>query len=170
MLLDAVTSLIKNYDLSGLYFDRQALDSIKSYYQSGTARIQIANIINANSADLVKNASQQLFEEVPELIRAGGNAYTTRRYSACLRDMDYYLRYASYALIAGNNTVLDERVLQGLRETYNSLGVPIGPTVRGIQIMKEMIKEMTADAGLDDANIVDSPFDHLSRDFSEVSI
>ena len=170
MLLDAVTSLIKNYDLSGLYFDRQALDSIKSYYQSGTARIQIANIINANSADLVKNASQQLFEEVPELIRAGGNAYTTRRYSACLRDMDYYLRYASYALIAGNNTVLDERVLQGLRETYNSLGVPIGPTVRGIQIMKEMIKEMAVEAGMLDTSMVDSPFDHLAREFGDISI
>ena len=74
MLLDAVTSLIKNYDLSGLYLDRQALDSIKSYYQSGTTRIKVATIINANSADLVKKASQQLFEEVPELIRAGGNA------------------------------------------------------------------------------------------------
>ena len=169
MLLDAVTSLIKNYDLSGLYLDRQALDSIKSYYQSGTARIKIATMINANSAVLVKKASQQLFEEVPELIRAGGNAYTTRRYSACLRDMDYYLRYATYALVAGNNTVLDERVLQGLRETYNSLGVPIGPTVRGIQIMKEMIKNMAADAGID-GSAVDSPFDHLSRDFSDVSV
>ncbi len=169
MLLDAVTSLIKNYDLSGLYLDRDALDSIKSYYQSGSTRIQIATMINGSSADIVKAASQQLFEEVPELIRAGGNAYTTRRYSACLRDMDYYLRYATYALVAGNNTVLDERVLQGLRETYNSLGVPIGPTVRGIQIMKEMIKNMAADAGID-GSAVDSPFDHLSRDFSDVSV
>jgi phycobilisome core component len=133
-------------------------------------RLKIATMINANSADLVKQASQQLFEEVPELIRAGGNAYTTRRYSACLRDMDYYLRYASYALVAGNNTVLDERVLQGLKETYNSLGVPIGPTVRGIQIMKEMIKEMALEAGVDDTSCIDSPFDHLSREFSDVSV
>jgi len=55
--------------------------------------------------------------------------------------MDYYLRYATYALVAGSMDVLDERVLQGLRETYNSLGVPIGPTVQGIQIMKEIVKE-----------------------------
>lgn len=170
MLLDAVTNLIKNYDLSGLYLDRQALDSIKSYYQSGTTRIKVATMINANSADIVKKASQQLFEEVPELIRAGGNAYTTRRYSACLRDMDYYLRYASYALVAGDNTVLDERVLQGLRETYNSLGVPIGPTVRGIQIMKEMIQDMALEAGVDDTSCIDSPFDHLAREFSDVSV
>lgn len=170
MLLDAVTNLIKNYDVSGRYLDRDAMDSLKSYYQSGTTRLQVATIINANSPELVKNAGRQLFEEVPELIRAGGNAYTTRRYSACLRDMDYYLRYASYALVAGNNTVLDERVLQGLRETYNSLCVPISPTVRGIQIMKEMIKEMALDAGIDNVDFVDAPFDHLTRELSEVSI
>ena len=112
----------------------------------------------------------QLFEEQPELIRPGGNAYTTRRYSACLRDMDYYLRYASYALIAGDTNVLDERVLQGLRETYNSLGVPIGPTVYGIQIIKTMVKKMVAEAGVEDTSFIDEPFEHLTRDFGEKDI
>lgn len=170
MLLDAVTSLIRNYDVSGRYLDRDAIDSLKSYFQSGTERIKLANLINANSPELVKNAGRQLFEEVPELIRAGGNAYTTRRYSACLRDMDYYLRYASYALIAGDTSVLDERVLQGLRETYNSLCVPIAPTMRGVQIMKEMIKDMAFNAGIEDTSFVDQPFDHITRELSEVSI
>ncbi|MGI0483125.1 allophycocyanin subunit beta [Geminocystis sp. CENA526] len=170
MLLDAVTNVIKNYDVSGRYLDRNALDSLKSYYKSGTTRLQVASMINANSPELVKNAGRQLFEEVPELIRAGGNAYTTRRYSACLRDMDYYLRYASYALVAGDNTVLDERVLQGLKETYNSLGVPVAPTVRGIQIMKEMIKEMALQAGMENPDFVDAPFDHLTRELSDISV
>ena len=58
------------------------------------------------------------------------------------------MRYASYALVAGDIDLLDERVLQGLRETYNSLGVPIGPTVVGIQLMKDMVKEMVIEAGL----------------------
>ncbi len=170
MLVDAVTSLIKNYDVTGRYLDRDALDTLKEYFKSGTARVKVAAMINGNSADIVKSASRRLFEEIPELIRAGGNAYTTRRYSACLRDMDYYLRYATYALVAGNNSVLDERVLQGLRETYNSLGVPIGPTVRGIQIMKEIVKEMAMQEGIEDTSFIDSPFDHLTRELSDVSV
>ncbi|MFM7383571.1 MAG: allophycocyanin subunit beta [Microcystaceae cyanobacterium] len=167
---DAVTTLIRTYDVTGRYLDRNAIDQLKAYFESGSARIAAANLINSNSATIVKQAAAQLFEEVPELIRAGGNAYTTRRFSACLRDMDYYLRYASYALIAGDNDVLDERVLQGLRETYNSLGVPIGPTVRGIQIMKEMVREMAINAGLSNTAFIDSPFDHMTREFSEVSL
>ena len=167
---DAVTSLIRNYDVTGRYFDRSAIDQLTSYFASGTDRIKAAGIINANSATIVKQAGSKLFEEIPELIRPGGNAYTTRRYSACLRDMDYYLRYATYALIAGDMDVLDERVLQGLRETYNSLGVPIGPTVRGIQIMKEMIKTMVEEGGVEDTSFIDQPFDHMTRELSEISV
>lgn len=167
---DAVTKLIRNYDLTGRYLDRDAIDSLKSYFDSGTARIAAATAVNANAAAIVRKAGTTLFERVPELIRPGGYAYTTRRYSACLRDMDYYLRYASYALIAGDNNVLDERVLQGLRETYNSLGVPIGPTVMGIQIMKEMVKEMASEAGVSDTSFIDQPFDHLTRELSEISV
>jgi len=167
---DAVTNLIRNYDVTGRYLDRNGFDQLKSFFESGTARIQAAAVINANSANIVKQAGAKLFEEIPELIRPGGNAYTTRRFSACLRDMDYYLRYASYALVAADTNVLDERVLQGLRETYNSLGVPIAPTVRGIQIMKEMVKEMAAAAGIEDTSFIDQPFDHMTREFSEVSV
>lgn len=167
---DAVTNLIRNYDGTGRYFDRNALDTLKSYFATGTARLQAATIINANAADIVKQAGAQLFEELPELIRPGGNAYTTRRFAACLRDMDYYLRYASYALVAADTHVLDERVLQGLRETYNSLNVPIGPTVRGIAIMKDIVKEQAAAAGIADTSWIDQPFDHLIRDLAEKDV
>lgn len=167
---DAVTSLIKNYDSTGRYLDRDALDTLKSYYASGTSRVQAAAIINANAASIVKQAGAKLFEDIPELIRPGGNAYTTRRYAACLRDMDYYLRYATYALVAGSMDVLDERVLQGLRETYNSLGVPIGPTVIGIQIMKDIVKEQVAAAGVSDPAIADQPFDYMTRELAEQDV
>lgn len=84
--------------------------------------------------------------------------------------MDYYLRYASYALVAGDTNVLDERVLQGLRETYNSLGVPIAPTVRGIEIMKGIVKDMVAEVGVLNTAFIDQPFDHMNRELSEQDI
>lgn len=166
---DAVTTLIRTYDNTGRYLDQSALDSIKSYFDSGLDRIQAAAMISANAAAIVKEAGSKLFEQVPELIRPGGNAYTTRRYAACLRDMDYYLRYSSYALVAGNSDVLDERVLTGLRETYNSLGVPIAPTVAGVQLMKDIVKAKAQDAGID-PTVVEAPFDYITRELSEVSV
>jgi phycobilisome core component len=167
---DAVTNLIRNYDIAGRYLDRNAMDSLKDFFASGNSRVAVATMVSGNAATIVKDAGLKLFEEVPELISPGGNAYTTRRYSACLRDMDYYLRYASYALVAGSMDVLDERVLQGLRETYNSLGVPIGPTVVGIQIMKDMLKEMAASQGVENTSFIDEPFEYMTRELSELSI
>lgn len=167
---DAVTAVIGNYDIKGRYLDRDAIDTLKDYFSSGMARVKAAAVINGNAAQIVKTAGSRLFDEQPELIRPGGNAYTTRRYAACLRDMDYYLRYTSYALVAGDMDVLNERVLEGLRETYNSLGVPIGPTVRGVQIMKAVVQEQVAAAGIDAADIVAQPFDYLCRQFSETNI
>jgi phycobilisome core component len=167
---DTVTSLISTYDNTGRYLDRDALDSLKAYFTSGMDRVKVAAWISSNAAGIVKEAGATLFEQVPELIRPGGNAYTTRRYAACLRDMDYYLRYSSYALVAGDCDVLTERVLNGLRETYNSLEVPIAPTVRGIQIMKDVVKAQVAAQGVADTAFIDAPFDYLTRELSEVSV
>lgn len=167
---DAVTSLIGTYDVAGRYFDQNAIDKMKSYFETGTARVAAAATINTDAAEIVKRSGRRLFDELPELIRPGGNAYTTRRYAACLRDMDYYLRYATYAMVAGSMDVLDERVLQGLRETYNSLGVPIGPTIQGIQIMKGIVKEQVAATGIANTNFVDEPFDYMTRELSEEDI
>ena len=83
-----------------------------------------------------------------DITAPGGNMYTCRRYAACIRDLDYFLRYATYAMLAGDPSILDERILNGLRETYNSLGVPIGGTIRALQAMKEVCADLIgADAG-----------------------
>ena len=85
---DTISSLINAYDATGKYFDRDALDTLKTYFATGSARLAASSAITANAASIVRKAGSQLFEEVPDLIRPGGNAYTTRRFAACLRDMD----------------------------------------------------------------------------------
>ena len=85
---------------------------------------QAVELINREAAEIVREASQRLFRDEPELLLPGGNAYTTRRLAACLRDMDYFLRYASYALVAADSTILNERVLNGLDDTTRVLVFP----------------------------------------------
>jgi phycobilisome core component len=167
---DAITTLIKNYDVTGRYLDRNAIDRLKSYFETGTARVKAAAVVNANAAAIVKQAGSQLFSDLPELIRPGGAGYTTRRYATCLRDMDYFLRYATYAWVAADTDVLDERVLQGLRETYNSLTVPVGPVVIGIGILKDIVKARVEAAGITNTGFIDEPFDHMIRELGETDV
>lgn len=167
---DAITNVLNKYDLTGKYLDVTAIKELQAYFDTGLDRIKAIELINSKASKIIKEVSIQLYNEQPELLRPGGNSYTTRRYAACLRDLEYYLRYASYALIAGNNNILNERVLDGLRDTYNSLGVPIAPTVRSIQILQEILQEeMGAIYNVNKA-FISEPFQHLIQAISEQDI
>nr|YP_010471154.1 allophycocyanin beta-18 subunit [Synarthrophyton patena]UVF62983.1 allophycocyanin beta-18 subunit [Synarthrophyton patena] len=164
---DAITNVLNKYDLTGKYLDIKAIQELQAYFNTGLDRIKAIEFINGKASKIIKEASIKLYNEQPELLRPGGNSYTTRRYAACLRDLEYYLRYASYALIAGSNNILNERVLDGLRDTYNSLGVPISPTVRSIQILQDILqKEISAMHSIN-KSLISTPFQHLINTISE---
>jgi phycocyanin beta chain len=105
--------------------------------KEGNKRIDTVNRITGNASSIVANAARSLFAEQPQLIAPGGNAYTNRRMAACLRDMEIILRYVTYAVFAGDASVLDDRCLNGLRETYLALGVPGASVAAGVQKMKD---------------------------------
>ncbi len=142
---DAITSVINSADVQGQYLDGSALDKLKAYFQTGELRVRAANAISANAAAIVRDAVAKSLLYT-DTTRPGGNMYTTRRYAACIRDLDYYLRYGTYAMLAGDPSILDERVLNGLKETYSSLGVPAGTTVQAIQAMKEVTAGLVGEA------------------------
>ena len=169
---DAITGLIGRYDQLGRYLDRQAIERIESFLDESSVRIAAVELINREATEIVRDASQRLFLDEPELLLPGGNAYTTRRLAACLRDMDYFLRYASYSLIAGDITILNERVLNGLDDTYKSLGVPTGPTVRSIVLLGEVVCERLRSEGVSMERLatVREPFDHMARGLAETNV
>ena len=164
---DAITSIINQYDLTGRYLDNNAVNELNQYFLTALTRLEIVEIINSQSSKIIKEAASRLYEEQPELLRPGGNSYTTRRYAACLRDIEYYLRYISYALIAGDINILNERVLDGLKDTYNSLSVPIAPTIRSIKILEEIVANEVKTISKKDYNIINEPFEFMIQNLGE---
>lgn len=171
---DAITNILNQYDIIGKYLDRTAINELKNYFNTATNRLKANEIIISKSSRIVKETAIRLYSEQPELLRPGGNSYTTRRYATCLRDIDYYLRYASYALIAGSNNIINERLIDGLRETYLSLGVPIGPTILSIQILKDVVIEEIYNSdqqiNKEELLMLTKPFDYIMQSLSEQNI
>ncbi|MEL6160007.1 MAG: allophycocyanin subunit beta [Cyanobacteria bacterium J06554_11] len=154
---DAITTLINRSDAQGKYLDDTSLDTLQDYFRSGDLRARAAMTISANASKIVtKTVAKALL--YTDITGPGGNMYTCRRYAACIRDMDFFLRYATYAMLADDASILDERVLNGLKETYSSLGVPVGATVRAVQAMKEVVSEMI---GAEAGKAVGGYFDHI---------
>jgi phycocyanin beta chain len=136
-MLDAFTRVVSQADTRGEFVSTSQIDALQSMVTEGNKRLDTVNRITGNASAIVANAARALFAEQPQLIAPGGNAYTNRRMAACLRDMEIILRYVTYAAFVGDASVLDDRCLNGLRETYVALGVPGGSVATGVNKMKE---------------------------------
>jgi phycocyanin beta chain len=137
MTLDVFTKVVSQADARGEFLSSEQLDALSAVVSAGSKRLDVVNRITSNAKEIVTNAARSLFQDQPQLIAPGGNAYTNRRAAACLRDMEIILRYVTYAAIAGDASVLDDRCLNGLRETYQALGVPGASVAVGVGKMKE---------------------------------
>lgn len=154
---DTITSIINPADEKGTYLEGDQLDQLKAYFQTGTLRVKAANEIGSSAAGIISEAVEKSLL-YGDITLPGGNMYPTRRYAACLRDLTYFLRYATYAMLAADKSILDERVLNGLKDTYQSLGVPIEPTIQAVQAMKEVVTQRVgAEAGQE----MDVYLDHI---------
>jgi phycocyanin beta chain len=136
-MLDAFTKVVSQADANGQLVSGAQIDALMAMVKDGAKRTDVVNRITSNSGAIVTNAARALFEEQPQLIAPGGNAYTNRRVSACMRDMDIILRYVTYAVFLGDSSALDDRCLNGLRETYVALGVPTSSMANSILKMKD---------------------------------
>lgn len=145
MVLDAFAKVVSQADARGDYLNDAQVDALIALVKDGNKRIDIVNRISSNASTIVTDAARALFAEQPQLIAPGGNAYTNRRAAACLRDLEIILRYVTYAIFAGDASVLDDRALNGLRETYLALGTPGASVAAGIQKLKEASLALASD-------------------------
>jgi phycocyanin beta chain len=137
MTFDAFTKVVAQADARGEFLNSGQIDALAAIVAESNKRLDAVNRITSNASTLVTNAARALFERQPALIAPGGNAYTHRRIAACLRDLDIILRYVTYATYLGDPSVLEDRCLNGLRETYLALGVPGASVAEGVRLIKE---------------------------------
>lgn len=105
--------------------------------ETGKQRIKIVNILSENEKKIVDKASQELWRRRPDFIAPGGNAYGQRERALCIRDYGWYLRLITYGVLAGDKDPIESIGLIGVREMYNSLGVPVPGMVESIRCLKE---------------------------------
>ncbi|NJM99546.1 MAG: phycocyanin subunit beta [Phormidesmis sp. RL_2_1] len=136
-MFDAFTKVVSQADARGEYIGDDKINALTQMVAEGSKRIDVVNRITSSSSSIVASAARSLFADQPQLIAPGGNAYTSRRMAACLRDMEIILRYVTYAVFTGDASVMEDRCLNGLRETYTALGVPGASVANGVGKMKE---------------------------------
>ena len=145
-MFDAFTKVVAQADARGQFISANEIDALAAMVSGSNKRLDAVSRISNNASTIVANAARDLFAQQPALISPGGNAYTSRRMAACLRDMEIILRYVTYSAFTGDASVLEDRCLNGLRETYLALGTPGTSVATGVNLMKDAALSIVNDS------------------------
>nr|QCI05010.1 Allogcyanin gamma subunit [Callithamnion tetricum] len=134
--MSLVSQVIINADNELRYPSIGELNSIRDYFQTSNNRIIISRLLRDKEQEIIQVASKSIFQLHPEYIAPGGNAEGARKRSLCLRDYSWYLRLITYGILSGDKESIEKIGLIGVKEMYNSLGIPIIGMVDSIGCLK----------------------------------
>lgn len=135
--MSVVSQFILKADDELRYPSSGELQSINNFLKTGEQRMRIASTLAESEKKIVQEASKKLWQKRPEYISPGGNAYGQRERNQCLRDYGWYLRLVTYGVMAGDKEPIEKIGLIGVREMYNSLGVPVAGMADSVRCLKE---------------------------------
>ncbi|MBD2744462.1 allophycocyanin subunit alpha-B [Coleofasciculus sp. FACHB-1120] len=161
--MSVVSQVILKADDELRYPSSGELNSIKDFLQTGEQRVRIANTLAENEKKIVQESSKQLWQKRPDFIAPGGNAYGERQRALCLRDYGWYLRLITYGVLSGDKEPIEKIGLIGVREMYNSLGVPVPGMVESIRCLKKASLDLLSE---DDAIAAAPYFDYIIQSMS----
>lgn len=161
--MSIVTKIITDADNELRYPSIGELNILKSYFVSLNERIIVVSILRDKQQEIIKLASKAIFQIHPEYIAPGGNAEGIRKRSLCLRDYGWYLRLVTYGILSGEKDSIEQVGIIGVKEMYNSLGVPIIGMIDAIDCLKKASLEVLSD---DQGSIVTPYFDFIVQGMS----
>ena len=156
--MSLVSQIIIEADNELRYPTLGELQLIQSYLRTGEDRIRLSVLLRDQELNIVQKASKAIFRIYPEYIAPGGNAEGSRRRSLCLRDYAWYLRLITYGLISGDKQSIERIGLIGVKEMYNSLGVPILGMIDAIRCLKDATLAVLS---FEDCQIIAPYFDFI---------
>nr|YP_009396918.1 allophycocyanin gamma subunit [Spyridia filamentosa]ARW66104.1 allophycocyanin gamma subunit [Spyridia filamentosa] len=139
--MSLVSQIIIDADNELRYPTISELQYIIDYFNTSDDRISISRQLRDKEQEIVQIATKAIFQIHPEYIAPGGNAEGARRRSLCLRDYGWYLRLITYGILSGDKESIEKIGLIGVKEMYNSLGVPILGMIDAIACLKSASME-----------------------------
>ncbi len=120
--MSIVAKVIAQSDLSERFLSSAELTELQDFFNKGNVRISAAQKLAANEQKIVDEGSKQFWSQCPNTPSNKGNAQKT---ALCQRDQGWYIRLVSYCVLAGNSKPLEDIGIDGMRDMYVSLGVPL---------------------------------------------
>ena len=161
--MSVVSQVLLKADDELRYPSIDELQNIKNFLQTGEQRIRVATTLAENESKIIKKASAELWKLHPDYIAPGGNAFGQKQRAQCLRDYGWYVRLISYGVLAGDKDPIEMIGIIGVREMYNSLGVPVNGMADSVRCLKIASLELMSE---EDAALAEPYFDYVIQAMS----
>lgn len=157
--MSIVAKVIAQSDQASRFLSSAELTQLQDFFSNGTTRVSASQKLAANQQKIVEEGSKRFWAQCPNTPSNKGNAQKT---SLCQRDQGWYIRLVSYCVLAGNAKPLEDIGLDGMRDMYVSLRVPLGNLKVAMRCLKDVAMGLLSS---EEAALAGPYFDQLIRAF-----
>ncbi|MGB7486344.1 MAG: allophycocyanin subunit alpha-B [Phormidesmis sp.] len=157
--MSIVAKVIAQSDRADRFLGSAELTQLQDFFNQSGARISAAQKLSANQQKIVEEGSKQFWSQCPDTPSNRGNEQKT---ALCQRDQGWYIRLVSYCVLAGNSKPLEDIGLDGMRDMYTSLNVPLS----NLRVAMRSLKQAALGRlNSEEAAFAGPYFDQLIRSF-----
>lgn len=157
--MSIVAKVIAQSDRADRFLSSAELTQLQDFFGNGAIRISAAQKLAANQQKIVDEGSKRFWSRCPNTPSNSGNPKKT---ALCQRDQGWYIRLVSYCVLAGNSKPLEDIGLDGMRDMYVSLQVPLANLKLAMRCIKEVAMGLLS---AEEAALAGPYFDQLIRAF-----
>ncbi len=157
--MSIVAKVIAQSDRADRFPGSAELNQLQDFFNDSNARLSAAQKLAANQQKIVQEGSERFWSQCPNTPSNSGDKQKT---ALCQRDQGWYIRLVSYCVLAGNSKPLEDIGLDGMRDMYTSLNVPLTNLKMAMRCLKQVaMGKLTSE----EAALAGPYFDQLIRAF-----